>query len=129
MVAGLVSHVSILKFKCKKYQVLVTSCFNFKEITELLESWSDQLKECDRIFIRAPSYNRGLYFGGKNFPLVKHDVRIRQIPFPIRRPTFKELQRIHTLLSAVQCYGMGFFLFDTLTQCYIAQFSWIEIQL
>ena len=38
------------------------------------------------------------------FPLTD-DSRIRTIPFPTRRPTFKEVKRVHQELSSVQLLG------------------------
>ena len=37
--------------------------------------------------------------------LKKDDVRLRKIPLPTKKPTFKELQRIKELLLSVEVYG------------------------
>ena len=76
-----------------------------QDIQDLLESWKDNLKECQLIFLRAPSYNRGIFFSGKNPAFSKDDVRVSSMPFPTRRATLKELKRIHGVLSNVECYG------------------------
>ena len=76
-----------------------------QEIQELLKTWSDQLRQVDRIFLRAPSFNRSIFFGGREAPLRKDDLRIRTIPIQTRRPTFHEVQRIHRLLATVRCHG------------------------
>ena len=76
-----------------------------QEIQELLKTWSDQLRQCDLVFLRAPSFNRSIFFGGREAPLRKDDLRIRTIPFQTRRPTFHEVQRIHRLLATVRCHG------------------------
>ncbi|XP_038045046.1 ankyrin repeat and zinc finger domain-containing protein 1-like [Patiria miniata] len=76
-----------------------------EDIHALLACWDDQIRDCHRIFLRAPSYNKNAFFGGKNPPLDRRDERIVTIPFATRRPTFKEIQRVHGLLSTVDCYG------------------------
>jgi len=75
-----------------------------EDIQELLVTWSEQLKNCHRIFIRTPSYSRGMLFNGRNPVLDKTDPRIRQVPFPTRRPTCKELCRVHALLATIDVY-------------------------
>ncbi|XP_042192478.1 ankyrin repeat and zinc finger domain-containing protein 1 [Callorhinchus milii] len=78
-----------------------------KDIQELMESWSEYLQEASAIFLRAPSYNRGIFHGGKGVPgmLSKSDPRLRTIPFDTRRATFKEVKRVHETLSSLQLYG------------------------
>ncbi|XP_022238619.1 ankyrin repeat and zinc finger domain-containing protein 1-like isoform X2 [Limulus polyphemus] len=77
-----------------------------QDIQTLLNSWSDELQTCDRIFYRAPSFNRVTLFGNKNPPFKKNDPRLRTIPFPTRRATFSEVQRIHRILATLECFGM-----------------------
>uniref|UniRef100_A0AAZ3NVN2 VLRF1 domain-containing protein n=1 Tax=Oncorhynchus tshawytscha TaxID=74940 RepID=A0AAZ3NVN2_ONCTS len=76
-----------------------------KEIQDLLESWSDHLTDASAIFLRAPSHNKTLFLGGKAAPLVKKDPRIRTLPFPTRRATFREIKRVHDILSTLNIYG------------------------
>ncbi|XP_006822109.1 tRNA endonuclease ANKZF1-like [Saccoglossus kowalevskii] len=76
-----------------------------QDIHDLLDSWSEHLAKCDHIFLRAPSFNKSIFFGGKKAPFDKKDCRIVTIPFSTRRPTFAELKRVHSLLSVVECYG------------------------
>ena len=90
-------HKCLVMFKLEKLIL--------QEIQELILSWKDSLHDCDRIFLKSPSYNKGLYFSGKNSPLTRSDTRIRQIPFVTRRPTFSELHRVHEILAAVHSYG------------------------
>ncbi|XP_064648281.1 tRNA endonuclease ANKZF1-like isoform X2 [Lineus longissimus] len=78
-----------------------------QETQDLLQSWSEQLKKCSVIFLRAPSYNRALFFGHKNPPFDKNDTRVRMIPFATRRPTFNEVKRVHGVLSSVINYGLA----------------------
>ncbi|XP_031661980.1 ankyrin repeat and zinc finger domain-containing protein 1 isoform X1 [Oncorhynchus kisutch] len=76
-----------------------------KEIQDLLDSWSDHLTDASAIFLRAPSHNKTLFLGGKAAPLVKRDPRIRTLPFPTRRATFREIKRVHDVLSTLNIYG------------------------
>ncbi|XP_040913382.1 ankyrin repeat and zinc finger domain-containing protein 1 [Toxotes jaculatrix] len=76
-----------------------------KDIQELLVTWAEYLKEASVIFIRAPTYNRTIFFGGRAAPLDKKDPRIRTLPFATRRATFREVQRVHEVLSTVHVYG------------------------
>ncbi|XP_059470369.1 tRNA endonuclease ANKZF1-like [Neocloeon triangulifer] len=76
-----------------------------QHINDLLEVWKEPLSKCDFIFLRAVSHNRTLIFTGKNSLLQKNNPRIRSIPFPTRRATFKEVQRVHDLLSSLEVYG------------------------
>ncbi|XP_008297369.1 ankyrin repeat and zinc finger domain-containing protein 1 isoform X2 [Stegastes partitus] len=76
-----------------------------KDIQDLLLLWAEHLKEASAIFIRAPSYNRTIFFGGRAAPLDKKDPRIHTLPFATRRATFREVQRVHEVLSTVRVYG------------------------
>ncbi|XP_045167402.2 ankyrin repeat and zinc finger domain-containing protein 1-like [Mercenaria mercenaria] len=76
-----------------------------QEIQELIASWSEHIQSCDRIFLRAPSFNRKIFFSGKSPPLNKDDERIRLIPFQTRRPTFNEVRRVYEMLASIECYG------------------------
>ncbi|XP_064183580.1 tRNA endonuclease ANKZF1 [Anguilla rostrata] len=76
-----------------------------KDVQDLLESWSEHLKEASVIFLRAPSYNRSIFFGGRAAPLDKNDPRVRTLPFATRRATFREVVRVHATLSTLHIYG------------------------
>ncbi|KAM6934330.1 tRNA endonuclease ANKZF1 [Xenentodon cancila] len=76
-----------------------------KDIQDLLVTWAEHLNEASAVFLRSPSYNRGIFFGGSSPPLNKKDPRIRTLPFATRRATFREVQRVHDVLSTVQVYG------------------------
>uniref|UniRef100_A0A8C6UXQ3 Ankyrin repeat and zinc finger peptidyl tRNA hydrolase 1 n=1 Tax=Neogobius melanostomus TaxID=47308 RepID=A0A8C6UXQ3_9GOBI len=76
-----------------------------KDIQDTLVSWTDHLKEASAIFVRAPSYNKSMFFGGRTAALDKKDPRVRSIPFATRRATFREVQRVHEVLGDVQIYG------------------------
>ena len=36
-----------------------------QEVQELLESWSNYIELCHKIFVRVPQYNKHMLFGGK----------------------------------------------------------------
>lgn len=76
-----------------------------QDIQDLLVTWAEHLKGASKIFIRAPSYNKTIFFGGRGGPLDKKDPRICTIPFATRRATFREVQRVHEVLSTVHVYG------------------------
>ncbi|XP_061579636.1 tRNA endonuclease ANKZF1 isoform X2 [Cololabis saira] len=76
-----------------------------KDVQDLLVTWAEHLNKASAIFIRSPSYNRVIFFGGSSAPLNKKDPRIRTIPFATRRATFREVQRVHEVLSTIQVYG------------------------
>ncbi|XP_043104994.1 LOW QUALITY PROTEIN: ankyrin repeat and zinc finger domain-containing protein 1 [Puntigrus tetrazona] len=75
-----------------------------KDIHDLLESWAEYLKEASAVFLRAPSYNKTIFFGGRGAPLDKKDQRVRVLPFATRRATFREIQRVFDLLSTLHIY-------------------------
>ncbi|XP_046389702.1 ankyrin repeat and zinc finger domain-containing protein 1-like [Ischnura elegans] len=77
-----------------------------QHVQDIVQSWSEQLGKCSRIFWRAAGpHNQSVLFGGKMPPLSKSDPRLRSIPFPTRRPTFFEVQRVHKALSSLEIYG------------------------
>lgn len=58
----------------------------FKDIRGLLEEWTDELADCERIWIRASVSNRKIFFDFDEAPFSKGDERLRTFPFPTRRP-------------------------------------------
>ncbi|XP_041120226.1 ankyrin repeat and zinc finger domain-containing protein 1 isoform X2 [Polyodon spathula] len=76
-----------------------------KDIQNLLESWSEHLKEASAIFLRCPSYSRAMFIGGKAAPLDRSDPRLRTLPFPTRRATFREIKKVHEILATLHIYG------------------------
>ncbi|CAN7997022.1 unnamed protein product [Ixodes hexagonus] len=76
-----------------------------KDIQDLLGTWAEELQKCSAVFYRAPGANRIVLFSGKNPPFKKSDPRLRPIPFPTNRATYKEVLRVHKLLSTVECFG------------------------
>lgn len=80
-------------------------CNLLQDIQDLLVTWAEHLKEASAIFVRAPSYNKTIFYGGRAAPLDKKDPRIRTLPFATRRATFREVQRVHEMLSTIHVYG------------------------
>ncbi|KAK3101748.1 hypothetical protein FSP39_006094 [Pinctada imbricata] len=76
-----------------------------EDIQNLITSWSEHMANCDLIFLRAPSFNKKIFFSGKTPLLRKDDERIRMIPFPTKRPTHNEVRRVHQMLASIECYG------------------------
>ncbi|KFQ59419.1 Ankyrin repeat and zinc finger domain-containing protein 1, partial [Pelecanus crispus] len=76
-----------------------------KDIQDLLAAWAQHLNEAQRIFLRAPRHNRALLFGGRNSPLIRGDPRVCHIPLSTRRPTLREVLRVHATLASLQVYG------------------------
>lgn len=79
---------------------------------EILESWSAHINNSSAVLYRAVGpHNRTVLFGGKNPPLDKNDFRIRPLPFPTRRATFREVKRVYDILSTMEIYGKWLFIF------------------
>ncbi|KAG5319103.1 ANKZ1 protein, partial [Acromyrmex heyeri] len=77
-----------------------------QHVQEILDSWSMHINNSAAILYRAVGpHNRTVLFGGKNPPLDKNDFRIRPLPFPTRRATFREVKRVYDILSTMEIYG------------------------
>ncbi|CAB3984687.1 Ankyrin repeat and zinc finger domain-containing 1, partial [Paramuricea clavata] len=72
-----------------------------QDIQNILESWSEHIEKCSKMFMRVPNNYKWIFFAGKKPPFGKDDFRIRGIPFATRRATFKELENVHRKLSTV----------------------------
>lgn len=76
-----------------------------QDVRNLLNSWKDEhLNECVYIFLHAPHYHKHVLYDGKSAPLERKDPKLRGIPFPTRRPTLKELERVHRELFSLQIH-------------------------
>ncbi|XP_043474158.1 ankyrin repeat and zinc finger domain-containing protein 1-like [Leptopilina heterotoma] len=77
-----------------------------QHVQDILESWTTHINNSSLILFRAVGpYNRSVLFGGKNPPLDKNDPKLRPLPFPTRRATFSEVQRVYDILSTMETYG------------------------
>ncbi|KAF8159800.1 hypothetical protein B0H34DRAFT_704885 [Crassisporium funariophilum] len=63
------------------------------DIRGLLKEWEEDIAGCERIWIRASTSNRRIFFDYEEAPFTKGDERFRTFPFPTRRPTQSELTR------------------------------------
>ncbi|CAN8310820.1 unnamed protein product [Cochlearia groenlandica] len=72
-----------------------------KDIQELLASWKLYFDGASCVFVHAPSSSRQLLFNGGKSYFSSQNCAVRNVPFSIRRPTFKESQRIYNQLTQV----------------------------
>nr|XP_043629235.1 ankyrin repeat and zinc finger domain-containing protein 1-like [Erigeron canadensis] len=72
-----------------------------KDIREIFVAWKPYFDLSDSIFIHAPSHNRQLLFDGANPCFSCQRNVIRHIPLTVRRPTFKEAQRLYRILTQI----------------------------
>ncbi|XP_063972704.1 tRNA endonuclease ANKZF1-like [Diachasmimorpha longicaudata] len=85
-----------------------------QHVQEILDSWGPHITNSSLILYRAVGpQNRIVLFGGKNPPLDKTDPRLRPLPFPTRRATFSEVQRVYDVLTTVEVYGSASDFADT----------------
>lgn len=73
------------------------------EMRDLMTSWSGYIEESSCIFIRTPKHNRSVLIGdaGSKAPFERGDPRLRDLPFPTRRPTLKEVTSAHARLATI----------------------------
>ena len=64
----------------------VVFTLHFQDIRNLLREWSDEIDQCERVWIRASVSNRRIFFDYEDPVLIKGDERLRTFPFPTRRP-------------------------------------------
>lgn len=73
------------------------------EIQERLEEWAPELKDCDKIYIRASgSRNKALIMGYPKAPIAANDPRVASIPFVTKRPTYDETRRVWQQITKAQ---------------------------
>ncbi|KAJ4455857.1 hypothetical protein PAPYR_9063 [Paratrimastix pyriformis] len=71
-----------------------------EKIRQTLTEWAPRIAQCDVVFLCAPGENRRiLYFEGS--PLHAHP-RVRNVPFTCHKAIYREVQRIHQLVTQVQ---------------------------
>ncbi|KAH0947857.1 hypothetical protein HN011_005529 [Eciton burchellii] len=77
-----------------------------QQVQEILDLWSMHIINSSVILYRAVGReNCKVLFGGKNPPLNKNDIRLRKLPFPTCKATFKEVMRVYDILSTIEIYG------------------------
>lgn len=73
------------------------------EVRTLLANWAPQLRECYRIFVRAPGRaNRQMLVGYPGSPVASDDERISRIPFATKRPTLDECKSVWYQLTQAE---------------------------
>lgn len=78
---------------------------SFQHVQDIIGGWVEDLQGCTFILYRAVgSLNQAALFG-KNSPLNKDDPRVRVLPFPTKKPSYKEVKRVHETVASVEVYG------------------------
>ena len=72
-----------------------------EDIINLFKSWSSYIKNVNVILTKASGDVGSILFSGKTSCFDKKDPRLRSIPFPTRRPTFSEIQRVFSQIFLV----------------------------
>ncbi|XP_028166966.1 ankyrin repeat and zinc finger domain-containing protein 1-like, partial [Ostrinia furnacalis] len=73
-------------------------------VQDIIAGWAEDLIGCELILYRAVgSLNQAALFG-KNSPLKKDDMRVRILPFPTKKPSYKEVKRVHETVASVEVY-------------------------
>lgn len=70
------------------------------EIQELMVSWKEHLKAADKIFIKCAPNNNHIFYNERT-GFRKDDCRFTKISVITRRPTLKEVKRLHQLYTSV----------------------------
>lgn len=87
-----------------KYRFIVVLSNALKDIHEVLDNWSTELKASHRIFLVAPGQGNKHIFYYPESPLQKNDTRIRSVPFTTKRPTLIEIKRAQQILTTVEFF-------------------------
>ncbi|VVD01433.1 unnamed protein product [Leptidea sinapis] len=75
-----------------------------KHVQDIISGWATDLNGCSLVLYRAVgALNQGALFG-KNSPLNRDDLRVRVLPFPTRKPTYKEVKRVHETVASIEVY-------------------------
>ncbi|CAG9786895.1 unnamed protein product [Diatraea saccharalis] len=75
-----------------------------EHVQEVISNWGNDLFGCTFILYRAVgSVNQAALFG-KNSPLKREDPRVRVLPFPTKKPSYKEVKRVHETVASVEVY-------------------------
>lgn len=76
-----------------------------QHVQDIMSSWSEDLAGCSLVFYRAVGSTNQAALFGKNSPLNRDDPRLRALPFPTTKPTYKGVQRAHETISSLEVYG------------------------
>jgi hypothetical protein len=75
-----------------------------EDVHSLLREWKRLLDACAIVLVAVPKAMRGRYIYNaevRDFPLIKGDRRIRDVPFSIGKPTFEEVCLAHAKCMSV----------------------------
>ncbi|XP_045498624.1 ankyrin repeat and zinc finger domain-containing protein 1-like isoform X1 [Colias croceus] len=75
-----------------------------EHVQEIISGWSEDLIGCSLVLYRAVGSTNQAALFGKNSPLNRDDFRVRALPFPTRKPTYKEVKRVHDTLASIEVY-------------------------
>ncbi|KAL4716733.1 hypothetical protein ACJJTC_004852 [Scirpophaga incertulas] len=75
-----------------------------QQVQQIISGWEEDLLGCTFILYRAVGTMNQAALFGKNSPLKKDDPRIRVLPFPTKRPSYKETQRVHETVASIEVY-------------------------
>ncbi|XP_064072784.1 tRNA endonuclease ANKZF1-like [Vanessa tameamea] len=75
-----------------------------EHVQEIISGWTEDLKGCSLILYRAVGPTNQAALFGKNSPLNRDDLRVRVLPFPTRKPTYKEVKRVHETVASIEVY-------------------------
>ncbi|XP_060803423.1 tRNA endonuclease ANKZF1 [Amyelois transitella] len=75
-----------------------------EHVQEIMASWTEDLVGCSLILYRAVGSTNQAAIFGKNSPLNRDDLRVRPLPFPTKKPTYKEVRRVHETIASVEVY-------------------------
>ncbi|CAK1580520.1 unnamed protein product [Parnassius mnemosyne] len=75
-----------------------------EHVQEIVASWAEDLIGCSLVLYRAVGASNQAALFGKNSPLKRDDLRVRALPFPTRKPTYKEVKRVHETVASIEVY-------------------------
>ncbi|XP_053609912.1 tRNA endonuclease ANKZF1-like isoform X2 [Plodia interpunctella] len=75
-----------------------------EHVQDIMSSWSADLAGCALVLYRAVGAHNLSALFGRGAPLARDDARLRPLPFPTKKPTFKEVRRVHETVASVEVY-------------------------
>ncbi|GJJ11214.1 hypothetical protein Clacol_005446 [Clathrus columnatus] len=83
-------------------QILRFNINGTQDIRNLMAEWAEEISACEMIWIRASVSNKRIFYDYEEAIFQKDDERLRNFPFPTRRPTLSELSRCLNELTRVK---------------------------
>lgn len=75
-----------------------------QHVHDILNSWTEDLNGCSLVLYRAVGPGNQMALFGKGSPLSREDARVRALPFPTRKPTYREVRRAHDTVANIEVY-------------------------